>query len=441
MHSTVKRPSISAALCFWFLICGAWFRLAAQQTNEPSATGSGVKIQVNVNAVLVPVVVRDSQGHAVGNLKKEDFEVFDKDKPQVISGFSIQKRAGTEVAGKAADTANAAPGLAAPQGSSLHATMPERSIVFVFDDLHLGPGDLLRAQQVATKMLSESLPDSDMAAVVSLSGINSGLTHNRAKLQEAVMKVRVQQLFRHDDHACPNIDYYQADLIQNKRNDQALQLAMADYATCAHLQGVTPSMMESVVRSAAGQSLAIGERDVWSALGTLSEIVRRMGTLQGQRSLVLISPGFLTLTPAAMAEKSHILDIAAQANVTISALDARGLYTTEIDASERGGSSARDLMTGQHSQYHSDTMQLDEDVMAELADGTGGTFFHNSNDLEGGLKILAQGPEYVYLLEFSPDKFKPDGSYHRLRVKLGQSGLKVQSRQGYFAPSPPKTKK
>jgi VWFA-related protein len=142
-----------------------------------------------------------------------------------------------------------------------------------------------------------------------------------------------------------------------------------------------------------------------------------------------------------MAEKSHILDIAAQSNVTISALDARGLYTTEIDASERGGSSARDLMTGQHAEDHAEMMSLNEDVMSELADGTGGTFFHNSNDLESGLKSLAQGPEYMYLLEFSPEKFKPDGSYHRLKVRLDQSGFKVQARQGYFAPAPSKTKK
>jgi VWFA-related protein len=386
---------------------------------------------VNVNAVLVPVVVRDSEGRAVGNLKKEDFQVFEKNRLQVISGFTIEKRAGLVSTAKPAESSHATPSPAvAPQSPN----SPQRFFVFLFDDLHLAVGDLVRAQKAATKMLGESLDDSGMAAVVSMSGTNSGLTHDRAALEEAVMKLRVHELYQHDDHACPNIDYYQADLIHNKDNLEALQLAEVDYVTCAHLQGQPPHMIETVVRSVAAQSFSNGEHDVSATLDAIRGFVRKMGKLPGERTLILVSPGFLTITPAAMAEKSQVLDLAAQSNVIISALDARGLYTTEMDASERGGSSVLDLMTGQHSQYHSETMQLDEDVMAELADGTGGTYFHNSNDLEGGMKSLAQAPEYVYLLEFSLEKVKPDGVYHQLKVKVDKDGLQVQARQGYFAP-------
>ena len=132
-----------------------------------------------------------------------------------------------------------------------------------------------------------------------------------------------------------------------------------------------------------------------------------------------------------MAAKSEIFELAARSDVIVSALDARGLYTSEMDASQRAGSSMLDLVTGQHSQYQRTAMSLNENIMAELANGTRGSFFHNSNDLERGFRTLAEPPEYMYLLEFSPGNQKPDGKYHP---------LKVQARAGYFAQKPPKSR-
>ena len=81
-----------------------------------------------------------------------------------------------------------------------------------------------------------------------------------------------------------------------------------------------------------------------------------------------------------------------------------------------------------------ESLTVVEDVMAGLADASGGTFFHNSNDIEAGLKRLASVPEYVYLSEFSLDKVKADGNYHSLKVKVDRGGLTIQAREGFFAP-------
>jgi hypothetical protein len=42
----------------------------------------------------------------------------------------------------------------------------------------------------------------------------------------------------------------------------------------------------------------------------------------------------------------------------------------------------------------------------------------------------------MYILELSLDKVKPDGAYHRLKVKVNRDGLQLQARRGYFAPKP-----
>ncbi len=138
--------------------------------------------------------------------------------------------------------------------------------------------------------------------------------------------------------------------------------------------------------------------------------------------------------------ESRIIDVAAGSNVRVSALDARGLYTTEMTASQRspllGGRSLQD-----NADFQRNTMKLSENVMAELADGTGGTFFHNRNDLETGLRDLAEAPECLYMLELPIGDVKRNGSLHRLQVKVDREGVQVAARRGYFIPKPEKAKK
>ena len=78
-------------------------------------------------------------------------------------------------------------------------------------------------------------------------------------------------------------------------------------------------------------------------------------------------------------------------------------------------------------------MPLAEDVMSALANGTGGTYVHNTNDLESGLKDLTSPPEYLYLLEFHAKNLKRNGSYHSLKVTVARDGTRIYARQGYFA--------
>ena len=405
-------------------------RTAAQQQDTPTQD-STYTFKSSVDVVLVPVVVRDKQGRAVGNLTRENFQIFDNNKPQTITGFMIQKREAIK------SDARVAPVPIVPSATQRPTIVPNRFVVFLFDDMHLSIGDLAQAQKASTKMLAASLADTDMAAIVSMSGkINSGLTTDRAQLQAAIMKMQPQNLYRKTGSECPNIDYYHADLIENRHNSAALEAAIDEVMSCSpglDMRDVARRLAET----AAMQSLAVGEQDVRVTFASVREIVRKMAALPGQTLLILVSPGFL-LMPETRAEESQLMDLAVQSNVIISALDARGLYTTEIDASEmiKGSDQTAQLK----SEYRRNSMSLNENVMAELAHGTGGTYFHNSNDIESGFKQLTATPDYLYLLEFSIKDVKQNGRYHPLKVKIDRGGLTVQSRRGYFASKPTKKK-
>ena len=70
-----------------------------------------------------------------------------------------------------------------------------------------------------------------------------------------------------------------------------------------------------------------------------------------------------------------------------------------------------------------------------MADGTGGTFFHNRNDLDEGLRQAVAAPPLSYLLGFSPQNLKVDGHFHGLKVSLAnKQKFAIQARNGYYAP-------
>jgi len=271
------------------------------------------------------------------------------------------------------------------------------------------------------------------------------------------MKIKTRQVFQRSQSQCPKIDYYAADQILNKHNRTEYGIALDKAGKCMHLLvqpptggnlnvddiSASPDILkaEAAVKDAATISLQEGDQDATETIGYLRDVVHTISVLPGQRTLILVSPGFLSLSQESMALESQVLNLAVGDGETISTLDARGLYSTMVPASEAGGESVQALVTGQNLQDRDDSMRQNKQVMAEFADGTGGTFFRNNNDLQGGLAALAAGPAYKYLLELSLNDVKQNGSYHALKVEVDRKDVKVQAREGYFAPQQQKNKK
>jgi VWFA-related protein len=434
---------------------------SATPVPEVSSHEAPITFSSRVNLISVPVVVRDRQGRAVGTLQKEDFQVFDKGKPQVITKFSIEKSSSQFAIEPGAPNV---PREKAPAPTSSPSILPERYVAYLVDDVHLDSGDLLNARQAMHRHLDTALDPASRAAIITTSGlVLSGFTQDREKLHNAVNRLQPYTSGIDRQMGCPYISHYMADLWINKElylnghlftdpqlamiissgTDAALTAAYGEAQVCGacppgkdQFTGLPICVEETLtlLRSAARDALAFGDHETSLGLGALRDVVRKLSVMPGNRNLVLVSPGFL-LTMNHRTDESDVLERAVRANVVVNTIDMRGLFTVIPG----GHASDRPFATAAGATYlgqaEMNAATEANNVLAELADGTGGTFFHNDNDLKEGLNIIAARPEYVYVLGFSPQELKYDGAYHGLKVTVKSSAnLTVQARRGYWAP-------
>ena len=401
-----------------------------EAANEPTAppTKEGLTtLKVSVKLVQVSVVLRDAKGHAVGSLKKEDFQLFDNGKPQVISSFSAERAATTAGTEK---RSVAATGALLNQSNAPAAA--GRDVAYVFDDIHATFSDLASATAAAARHLAALRPE-DRAAIFVTSG-QSGInfTADRQRLQDVLKSLRPHPLT--SGAQCPPMTPYMADLIVNQDDRETLAAATQDALNCAFGGMATAAdLAERVARATAFEVLSTSSSEIQSTLGILREVVQRTAATPGSRSIVLVSPGFLTQTVDSRQSLAELIDRALRSDIVVNTLDVRGL-STPVPA-PNASHPADPVMSAR---LDREEALERSDVLANLAYSTGGTFFHNNNDLDEGFRRTADMPEYIYVLGFSPQKL--DGKFHKLKVTLNSpEKLTVQARQGYYALKPAAT--
>jgi len=404
------------------------------QAAEVSTRDTPPTFRVRVNLVLVRVVVRDSSGKVVSNLKKEDFQLSDNRKPQVISTFSTETPESHKVAPTTPPPAPDPDANASADPAAI-AALPQRFVAVVFDDTDMLIGDALWVRTAATKLFA-SLAPTDRVGIYSTSGqVTQEFTQEHGLLQESLLRVVPRPLAGGNGfHDCPEISYYQADQIENKQDAQALLVATEDALDCAY-NGDTRFMAQAqaLAQSTSQRVVSSGDSQTEYVYRHLEDVIRRLAGMPGQRVLVFVSPGFV-ITTLLTSDSSSLIDRANRSNIVINTIDARGLYTPDMgDISDPSQGSIR--TAGIKGSYLLQSQLAQADILAQLADGTGGTFFHNRNDIEEGLREAAAAPAMSYLLGFSPQNLKINGAYHTLKVSLaGKQKFNVQARHGYYAP-------
>ena len=406
---------------------------SAREVQEVSSRDTPATFKVHVNNVLVRVVVRDSHGKVVPNLKKEDFQLYDGRKLQAITSFAIENPR-THTVPVTTSPEPGAPSSDADPAAVKAAALPQRFVAMVFDDTHMSMQDAVFVRDSATRFFSALAP-SDRVSMNTTSGqLTQDFTDDHSLLEKALLGIVPRPLAHHDITDCPDISYYQADLISNKNDAQALAVATEDTIQCAFNGDTTmQAAAQAQAQMTAQRVVSEGDNETEYAYRHLEAILRRMTSLPGQRVMVLVSPGFIMST--LQYDASDLVDRATRDNVVINTIDARGLYTPDVmgDIANPPRDSLR--TAGYKSTYRVAAQSAQEDVLAEFADGTGGRFYHNRNDVDAAMREAGAAPEVSYVLGFSPQNLKFDGRFHTLKVGLTtKEKFNVQARHGYFAP-------
>ena len=471
MHSSFAVRAAQALRLSALFLSGLSICSLFAQTTEVTSKETPFTFRTDVHMVPVPVVVRDTKGNAIGNLTIDDFQLSDNGKVQMISKFSIEKTikdppaAQPAPAPKPAPPSTAPPAAPAPPAATALAAVntdgiPDRFVAYLFDDLHISQSDLVYTRDAAKRQMDSSLHSLDRAAIYTTSGrVTQEFTADRDKLHAALASIGAAQAAASrtlQDTTCPPVDYYMGDRIYNQHDLTAWKIATKDAMFCGNLGSTDASDPSSDIqeaqiqqceatgssdfvcvgaryaKQAARQAVLNGDQLVDSTLGTLRAVVSRMAAMPGQRSLVMISPGFLVLDGRRDLEMS-IIDRAIKVNVIIGGLDARGLYT-DISGGDASTRTNSHTMVERRPYLQMATL-AQTDVIATLADGTGGVFYHGTNDYDEAFTRVAAPPDYIYVLGFSPTDLKLDGRYHNLKVVLrNHPGLDLQFRKGYYAP-------
>jgi len=299
-------------------------------------------------------------------------------------------------------------------------------------------------------------------------------TADLEKFRESLYKVTPVALYRSVCTSCGDLPFligYKVQMGDSEALKAAMELVKNPAERNADDMGGAVrggEALEGAAQMAANRAIRNGERETEATLATLNEVARKSARLGGQKTIVLVSHGFL-VTDQQQPLLADTIDRVLRANMALQVLNSSGLLT----AAEGGGMPFDDdtvplTRSGERLQaasimpdtrnaqanapppgmlgrrfpdvaardYTMEARNLGAMTLRSLADGTGGEFVENSNDYGRALARLAAPPEYRYVVGFTPSKLEPDGRFHKLAVKVAGSGLTVRTREGYYAPKP-----
>jgi VWFA-related protein len=410
------RQAVTTAIAILLFAVGG--HAQAPRTSSQSTP----TFKTDVNLVEVHAVVTDERGEFVRDLSRDDFEIYESGQRQHPTVFQL------------VDLPTVEPGRAAAIHSSIEpdvrASAPRfdgRLYVLVLDDLHTSALRSQLVKRAARQFIERHLADGDLAAIVHTSGRSDAgqeLTPSRRLLLSAVDKFHGQKL--------PSIT---GERLAVHLNDRDLERAAAS------------SDADGGSSSSPATPRADDPRDSERAMnaqrtmGAIRNVAKWMSNVPGRRkALVLFSEGIEydiydvfnnRGASSIMADARDAIGAAQRANVTIFAVDPRGLTQLGDEAITIQSLSDNPNVDYGTTRGFANELLMAQESLISLAQETGGHAIVRTNDIAGGLSRIERDTSRYYILGYVADPSRAPGKFRNIEVKVRKPGLKVRARRGY----------
>lgn len=413
--------------------------------------------------VVIDAVVTDDDNAVVPDLQASDFELFENGQPQVIDNVVFQRSIPQSHSTPEARESSSSP--ATPIASSLlmaPAIEPRRNlIVFLLDYATTEYTNQKLVQDAAIRYVEQNLTDHDYVAVFGLGasfGLLQDFTNNKGLLISALQTREIS------GKALAGL-VQTGESISSTTSQIVSDASTTPVVTAASPQGMAAAGQDASREGSELARLAVGlriqraflnmgsfvqEREARGVLTAIRAIAQGMEGIEGRKTLILFSQGFV-IGPHVERALERTISAANRANLAVYAIDSQGLVTKDaapgeelysIGATQGYGSaiSGRRIdATGGRSLFDR-AKEVGSDArdsaLRFVSVSTGGFAIRNTNDLHLGLKRIDQDIRSYYLLTYRPTDQEFDGTFREVVVKVKRPGLKVRHRTGYLAMPP-----
>lgn len=402
---------------------------------SPSAPPNAVSFSSEVEQVLVDVVATDKKGVSIKDLTQADFSVNEDGKPQSIVSFE---------AVEFKDAPAPAPGTRVAVSSNVGigagtASRTGRSFIIVFDDVHLTMFEARQAKLAIAEFLQHATHESDHVTIVA----TGGAAWWSARADAAGRTELVSILKRIDgrlilDNAPDSMSDFEAmrihtfgdtevmSRVQRRFESRGMQTQNTASGQNQQSQGGA-QMDDPMVQGRATEVYFQALSRNRLTLEMVERMLRAMEGVQGRKSVVLVSRGFIY--DPNMDEFKRVTQASRRSNAAVYFLNAKGLegMATGMSAEFGGAIAPQDIGAA-----FAETFEATEGADSIAVD-SGGFVVRNTNDLTKGLKRIADDSRSYYLLGYNSTNAKRDGRFRKIQVKVERKGVELRARKGYYA--------